>query len=131
MSRELCCVNCGRAMREVVHRDVTVDACDCGAMWFDADEIEAWARGREALPHGPGEWEPAAGSKQECPHCKSENLSPRQAKSVRFGYCTNCAGIWLPATSVADLDPAFGKEGQGLGLEAVRFAVEFIGAIWS
>lgn len=102
----LTCPACARPLREVVHRDVHVDACDCGGMWFDAGEIAAWAKGRNPVGAAVAPPAPSQSDAPSCPRCTGSLSRRGESRSIPFAQCGKCAGVWLPAEAVAKLDPS-------------------------
>ncbi|MBL9079961.1 MAG: zf-TFIIB domain-containing protein [Planctomycetes bacterium] len=99
------CPACTRCLREVEHRGVRIDACDCGGVWFDAGEVEAWTRRARPLEAREQATPTEGGGSPPCPRCQDSRLTTFMARALAFAACTRCKGIWLPAATVASLDP--------------------------
>lgn len=101
--RSLTCPQCALpSLREIVRYDVEIDTCqNCFGIWFDADEMIAYARGRKALRQDsapPSEpfvvdvsLAPAA-----CPRCSMHSLEAGAAGPLRMRHCLQCKGVYLP-----------------------------------
>ena len=77
-------------------KDLEIDRCgECGALWFDAGELELLATQR-ALPAGPG-------FEHFCPSCAEPAREPAVGGSFASARCTRCGGTFLDAATVAKL----------------------------
>jgi Zn-finger nucleic acid-binding protein len=98
----------------VLHRDVRVDVCDCGGMWFDHGEVEAWARDKgDAAARTTAARTPGTSSDRVCPRCQIAAMRLHMVDGKTLNRCSRCKGVWLPARTVAALDPAFPREPTG------------------
>jgi Zn-finger nucleic acid-binding protein len=131
----LTCPFCARQLREVDCNGTQIDVCDCGGMWFDADEIAAWASkakldgpvpdGSNCLPH--------ASECYRCPRCAEFSLKSRVLHDVFFARCDECAGIWLTPEGVSQMNPAGrperGPRKQGAAQVAAAF-LDLFRSLW-
>ena len=77
-------------------KDVELDRCGtCGALWFDAGELEQLASQR-ALPAGPG-------FSHFCPSCSDPAREPAVGGVFASARCNSCDGTFLDAATVARL----------------------------
>jgi Zn-finger nucleic acid-binding protein len=109
MPKSLICPSCKRNLREVDHRGVHIDACDCGGMWFDRGEIETWTRGRDIASRA----KLSVGAREQssavrCPRCECDSMHGHVVDGVAFSGCKRCGGVWLTPEGVAKIDPARG-----------------------
>ena len=99
----LSCPECHHlSLREAVRYDVEIDACsNCFGIWFDADEMIAYARGRKELkqesapPAEPfiAELNSVPG---KCPRCRCMSLQLGAAGWLEMQFCVQCKGVYLP-----------------------------------
>lgn len=76
--------------------EIELDRCgDCGALWFDAGELEQLDRFR-ARPAGPG-------FDRICPSCSNPDLDPAVGGHFTSAQCGSCQGTFLDAATVAKL----------------------------
>ena len=108
------CPQCQREMREADCRGVRLDACACGGLWFDRGELETWlspeARAAMTAPELAG---PTNGLVR-CPCCDADSLASRQRKQMHYSLCAGCGGVFVPAATLAILEPATPDFGQSL-----------------
>jgi len=77
-------------------KELELDRCtECGAIWFDAGELEQLATHR-ALPAGPG-------FEHCCPSCSDPAKDPALGGSFAAARCNACQGTWLDGATVARL----------------------------
>jgi len=108
------CPACSRELVELRLGGLTVDVCrgGCGGIWFDAFELQQVDDKHEVegnplfhLERDPDVVvDPAR--KRECPRCpgiklKRQLFSPRI--KVPVDHCPNCAGYWLDAGELAQI----------------------------
>lgn len=82
--------------RSASGHELELDRCgDCGALWFDAGELEQLDRFR-ARPAGPG-------FERVCPSCSDPEKDPAVGGAFTAAQCTSCQGTFLDAATVAKL----------------------------
>ena len=88
----------------VVHHDsIHIDVCRCGGMWFDAGELVAWRKG---LATSPIVSRVQGSTAMPCPRCPTAHLLAHTVATVPVRACPTCRGAFVPAESVARLEPA-------------------------
>ena len=109
-------------MREVLIHDVPIDACDCGGLWFDRGEVERWASSigpvgpfRDGAPARRLPDQPA----RRCPRSPRESLAAYTLGTSAFALCSECKGVWLPASTIAAINPAFGEASRSSGVSVL------------
>lgn len=124
------CSSCDRPLRAVVHREVHVDVCDCGGMWFDRGELDTWMR-RERIPPPLA---PVVGVKgaatSSCPRCATKTLERRTIEGASGGRCSRCTGVWLSAAAIAKFDPAPREPGGSGWYTFFDGVIQLAAAIW-
>jgi Zn-finger nucleic acid-binding protein len=131
----LTCPYCSRPLREVDYHGTHIDACDCGGIWFDAEEIGAWARanGRnEAIPDGRN-CAPFPSDPYRCPRCAVLSLESRVLDGIHFARCEKCAGVWLTPEGAACMNPAGAADrsmDRASVLEAIGAFLQMLGSAW-
>ena len=97
------CSLCGARFRRERHGEIEIDRCEtCGAVWFDRQELAAYAESKRARKVGkgrpvrsPGEYSKNLAS---CPRCTvRETLEPFEWKDYRFHRCRQCHGVQVGA----------------------------------
>jgi Zn-finger nucleic acid-binding protein len=77
-------------------KDVEIDRCgDCGALWFDAGELEQLTSAR-AVAAGPG-------FEHVCPSCSDASKDPVVGGVYASARCSSCDGTFLDAATVSKL----------------------------
>jgi Zn-finger nucleic acid-binding protein len=77
-------------------KELEIDRCgECGALWFDAGELEMLATHR-ALPAGPG-------FEHFCPSCSDPARDPSVGGNFAQARCNGCQGTFLDGPTVARL----------------------------
>ncbi len=77
-------------------RELEIDRCgQCGALWFDAGELEMLATHR-ALAAGPG-------FEHFCPSCSDPAKDPAVGGAFAAARCNDCQGTYLDGATVAKL----------------------------
>lgn len=77
-------------------KELEIDRCgECGALWFDAGELQMLATHR-ALPAGPG-------FEHFCPSCADPAKDPAVGGQFAAARCNGCQGTFLDAATVARL----------------------------
>lgn len=92
------CPVCGRSMEAGHYGRLEIDRCDCGQLWFDAEELAAyvsrWAGGdlaaEDVVAGGSVEVE---GETLVCPRCRTPTLVPYRMVGQLLHRCTGCLGI--------------------------------------
>jgi Zn-finger nucleic acid-binding protein len=111
-------------MGSMLHDSVQIDVCRCGGMWFDAGELAAWRAGRAAKPlvcrcQGTTE--------RPCPRCPSQRLLDHTVATIPVLACPGCHGVFVPAASVARLDPRHPAAESGLGFAVIGELLDILG----
>ena len=105
------CLACGTEMVERRVDRVAIDECrSCGAIWFDAGELNQYlpetAAGEHAVsgPSREAVEEPDAGAKETglCPRC-GEPVGNSRWRQVTVTRCCSCRGLFLSAEALASL----------------------------
>ncbi len=77
-------------------KDLELDRCgQCGALWFDAGELELLSKAR-AMPAGPG-------FEHCCPSCSDPAKDPSVGGVFASARCNSCGGTFLDAATIARL----------------------------
>ena len=111
-------------LRTVEHHGIKVDACDCGGLWFDRGELEAWMRARRGEPRQIERRQESAppAPPSRCPRCADLLLDRHAFLAGDFRVCRRCAGIWVDARGMAALDPSVARE-SGISADLVLWAL--------
>ncbi|HWQ91899.1 MAG TPA: zf-TFIIB domain-containing protein [Clostridia bacterium] len=108
------CPACFKELAQLRVGNFTVDACQggCGGIWFDAFELQKVDESHETegnvLLHIPFDPDRAVdhSRKRECPRCSGVKLQRHfysAARRVQVDHCPNCAGYWLDAGELAQI----------------------------
>jgi Zn-finger nucleic acid-binding protein len=116
-------------LKETRH-DVTIDCCSsCEGIWFDLEEIHAYAK----TLHPPVSYAPSdedfskhtAGMKELCTCCEKSALELGELRGVTFRRCTWCGGIFLGMNDLRKItqSPEAGDSSARVGEDAVLVGI--------
>lgn len=132
------CPVCRSALVEKRVLGIRLDRCsDCGGVWFDAGELEAYRVSVNAglnsgsVPQAIFEPNLELGL-EICPRCVSESLTVGTLGDHALRRCNRCAGVFVTSGTLAEFTPRSAASGaaevasEGGAWAAVE-AVEVIG----
>jgi len=99
------CPACASTFQQLPHDRLVIDRCPtCRGLWFDENELKSYlthSRVGIAVERHPatlGEESPL-----RCPRCESPAMKACRRGGVDFLKCSDCAGLFLSASSVREL----------------------------
>ena len=109
--RSRSCPRCRTPMAPELEGSLELDRCEtCSGLFFDARELEAYARrrgvGGVAILSDLGS--APTSSRLHCPSCPDSFLVPASTVRLRLAACRSCHGVFVDGSEI----PRLGKEGR-------------------
>ena len=130
------CPDCDIQLVEVIRLDIHLDLCaGCRGLWFDSGELEAYRQrvvGGKVLSVLTFVRDPDS-TPCSCPGCRQQALFAGKLGNLPLDKCSNCRGVFVPATTIATFRPKSTATAVGnAGVDgAASFGVEALGEVLS